>query len=61
MGFKHIDSYNVSANDVDLFGYPDKVVEYTYENCYISTFKEHEWFMNKFEYEITFVQETASA
>ena len=33
--------------------------EYTYENCYISTFKEHEWFMNKFEYEISFVQETA--
>lgn len=33
--------------------------EYTYNNCYISSFKEHEWFPNKFEYTISFMQDTA--
>jgi len=33
--------------------------EFTYENCYISAFKEHEWFPGEFEFEISFVQDTA--
>ena len=32
--------------------------EYTYENCHISSFKELEWFEGKFEFEISFVQDT---
>lgn len=32
--------------------------EFTYENCYIRTFKEYEWFPGEFEYEISFVQDT---
>jgi len=33
--------------------------EFTYENCYISAFKEHEWFPGEFEYTISFMQDTA--
>lgn len=32
--------------------------EFTYENCYISSFREHEWFHGKFEFDISFVQDT---
>ena len=34
--------------------------EHTYENCYISSFKEQEWFIGKFEYDVSFVQDTSS-
>lgn len=39
--------------------YPLVIDEDTYENCYISKFREHEWFPGEFEYEISFVQDTA--
>lgn len=33
--------------------------ESTYENCYISSFKEQEWFPGEFEYIVSFVQDTS--
>ena len=39
--------------------YTLEIDEFTYENCYISSFKEHEWFRGEFEYTIAFVQDTA--
>jgi hypothetical protein len=35
------------------------VDEYTYANCYISSFSELQWFKGKWNYEVSFVQETA--
>ena len=32
--------------------------EFVYENCYISSLREHEWFPGEFEFEISFVQDT---
>ncbi|MEA3458766.1 MAG: hypothetical protein U9R21_08840 [Candidatus Thermoplasmatota archaeon] len=33
--------------------------EFTYENCRIVNLREHEWFKNKFEYEILIAQDTS--
>ena len=34
--------------------------EFVYENCHISKLREHEWFQGKFEFEISFVQDTTT-
>lgn len=36
-----------------------KIDEYVYANCYISSFKEQEWFPGEFEYTVSFVQDTS--
>ncbi len=38
--------------------YTLKIDEYTYENSYISKFEETEWYPGKFEFKISFVQDT---
>lgn len=51
--------YNISLLRAKIGGkYTLLIDEFKYENCYISSFKEQEWFHNKFEYIISFVQET---
>jgi len=36
-----------------------EIDELNYENCYIASFKETEWFQGEFEYVVTFLQDTA--
>lgn len=35
------------------------VDEFTYANCYISSFSELQWFPGEWNYEVSFIQETA--
>ena len=52
--------YNIDQLREKIGGkYTLLIDEYTYENCYISSFKEHEWFSGEYEFEISFMQETA--
>ena len=52
--------YNITLLRAKMGAKYDLIVdEYTYENCYISSFREIEWFMGEFIYEISFVQDTA--
>lgn len=40
--------------------YTLEIDEFTYEKCYISSFREYEWYPEEFEYVVTFVQDTTT-
>lgn len=51
--------YNISLLRAKMGGKHTLIIdEYTYEDCYILSFREHEWFPGEFEFEISFVQDT---
>jgi hypothetical protein len=58
----HTDThYNIDQLREKIGGMYSLIIdEDTYENCYIASFKEFEWFSGKYEFEISFVQDTAS-